>query len=123
MRSFPTQWRPSTRRWRNVNIVWQPSDGGVTHPVIARSADLLLPSDDATATFAIAATYLLHGMRRIELGFLAAAVLVSFSHVYVGTRYASEVLGAAVTSATAALIVRAAYRKDPRLDRFIIDFQ
>ncbi|MDH8190437.1 undecaprenyl-diphosphate phosphatase, partial [Klebsiella pneumoniae] len=57
----------------------RPYDGGVTHLLTAPSADPSFPSDHATASFAIAAAFLLHGMWRAGLGFLAAAALVMFS--------------------------------------------
>lgn len=60
----------------------RPYDGGVTHLLIARSADPSFPSDHATATFATAAAFLLHGMRRVGLDFLAAVALVTVSRVY-----------------------------------------
>src|SRR5260370_42467344 len=97
----------------------RPYDRGITHLLIARSADFSFPSDHATATFAVAAAFLLHGMRRGGLGLLAAAALVSFSRVYIGTHYASDVLGRALTGIIAALIVRAAYRGGTRIDRLI----
>lgn len=97
----------------------RPYDGGITHLLIERSADFSFPSDHATATFAIAAAFLLHGSRRAGSIFLAAACLVTFSRVYIGTHYASDVLGGAMTGLVAALIVRAAYRQGSRADRLI----
>ncbi|MEO5759826.1 MAG: phosphatase PAP2 family protein [Mesorhizobium sp.] len=97
----------------------RPYDGGVTHLLIASSPDPSFPSDHATATFAIAAAFLLHGMRRTGLGFLAAAALVTFSRVYIGTHYASDVLGGALTGVIAAIVIRVAYREGTRIDRFI----
>lgn len=97
----------------------RPYDAGVARLLIARSADPSFPSDHATATFAIAAAFLLHGMRRRGLGFLAAALLMILSRVYVGTHYASDVLGGAITGIVAAAVVRSVYREGTRGDRFI----
>ena len=58
-------------------------------------------------------------MRRVGFGFLAAAALVTFSRVYIGTHYTSDVLGGALTGIIAAIVVRAAYREGTRIDRFI----
>ena len=97
----------------------RPYDGGVTHLLIARSHDYSFPSDHATATFAIAATFVLHGVRRLGLGFLAAALLIGFSRVYLGTHYVSDVLGGALTGVLAAVMVRYAFWEGTRVDRFI----
>ncbi|MCL8488507.1 MULTISPECIES: phosphatase PAP2 family protein [Bradyrhizobium] len=97
----------------------RPYDGGITHLLIDRSADPSFPSDHATATFAIAAAFLLHGMRRLGLWFLAAAVLVTISRVYVGTHYVGDVLGGASTGIVAAMLVRSLYREGTRADRLI----
>ncbi|MGX5829929.1 phosphatase PAP2 family protein [Mesorhizobium sp. 43Arga] len=95
----------------------RPYDGGITHLLISRNADPSFPSDHATATFAIAAAFLLHGMRRLGLWFLAAAVLVTISRVYIGTHYVSDVLGGAVTGIVAALMIRTLYREGTRVDQ------
>ena len=97
----------------------RPYDGGITRLLIEPSSDFSFPSDHATATFAIAAAFLLHGMRRLGLGFLIAAVLVSVSRVYIGTHYASDVLGGALTGIAAATIVRSIYQDGTRADQFI----
>jgi undecaprenyl-diphosphatase len=96
----------------------RPYDSGVTNLLIARSGDFSFPSDHATATFAIAAAFLLHGMRRRGLGFLAAALLIAISRVYVGTHYASDVLGGALTGIIAAVVIRSVYQEGTRTDRF-----
>lgn len=97
----------------------RPYDAGITHLLIERSADPSFPSDHATATFAIAAAFLLHGVRRMGLWFLAAAALVAISRVYIGTHYVGDVLGGAATGIAAALLVRALYREGTRIDRLI----
>jgi undecaprenyl-diphosphatase len=97
----------------------RPYDGGITHLLIGRSADPSFPSDHATATFAIAAAFLIYGLPRRGLVFLAAALLVIFSRVYLGTHYASDVLGGALTGILAAGVVGAIYRRGTRVDRMI----
>jgi len=97
----------------------RPYDAGVTHLLLAPSSDFSFPSDHTTATFAIAATFLLHRTRRLGLVFLAAAMLVMLSRVYDGVHYASDVLGGALTGAIAATVVRAFYREGTRIDRLI----
>ena len=97
----------------------RPYDAGITHLLVAPSADPSFPSDHATASVAIAAAFLLHGMRRLGLWFLAAALLVILSRVNIGTHYASDVLGGALTGIIAAVLVRAFYREGTRADRLI----
>jgi undecaprenyl-diphosphatase len=94
----------------------RPYEAGLTHLLIAPSPDFSFPSDHATASFAIAAGFLLHGCSRRGLGFLVAALLVAFSRVYIGTHYVSDVLGGAATAILAATLVRLCYREGSRLD-------
>lgn len=97
----------------------RPYDAGVTHLLIERSADFSFPSDHATATVAVAAAFLIHGMPRRGTLFLAAAILMIFSRVYVGTHYASDVLGGALTGVIAASLVRPVYQQGTRIDRLM----
>jgi undecaprenyl-diphosphatase len=97
----------------------RPYDAGVSHLIINRSADWSFPSDHATATFAIAAAFLLHGLGRRGLTFFAAALLVCVSRIYVGTHYAGDVLGGAGAGLIAAGAVRLLYQEDTRANRFI----
>lgn len=97
----------------------RPYDGGLTHLLVERSADFSFPSDHSTAAFAIAAAFLLHGMRRPAILFFLAAALVAFSRVYVGIHYLGDVLGGAVTGIIAALLVRRVYREGTRIDRLV----
>ncbi|AYH45686.1 phosphatase PAP2 family protein [Azoarcus sp. DN11] len=94
----------------------RPYDAGVTHLLIAASPDYSFPSDHATASFAIPAALLLHGFRRRSLAFLAAALLIAFSRVYVGTHYLGDVLGGAATALVAAALVCRFHREGSRLD-------
>ena len=96
----------------------RPYDAGVSRLLVSPSADPSFPSDHATASFAIAAIFLLHGLRR-GYGFLAAAILVSLSRVYLGTHYVSDVLGGGATGIVAALAVFRFYPKGSRIDRFL----
>ena len=97
----------------------RPYDGGVTTLLIARSGDFSFPSDHATAIFAIAAAFILGRLPRSGLFFLAAAVLVAVSRVYVGTHFVGDVAGGAVTGALAAVLVKLAYREGTRVDQFV----
>lgn len=97
----------------------RPYDAHVTNLIIGRSADFSFPSDHATASAAIAAAFLLHGLRRRGFGFLVGAALIGISRIYIGTHYAGDVLGGAVTGVAAAFLVRAAYREGSRVDRLV----
>jgi len=99
----------------------RPYDAGISQLLISPSADFSFPSDHATATFAAAAAFLLHGFRRRAIGLLALAVLVSVSRIYLGTHYAGDVLGGVATGIVAAVAVRVAYREGTRLDTFVTD--
>jgi undecaprenyl-diphosphatase len=97
----------------------RPYDAGVTHLLIHPSADPSFPSDHATAAFAIAAVFLLHGMRKLGVWFLAAAALVAISRVYVGTHYVGDVLGGALIGISAAGLIRVLYWKGTAADQLV----
>lgn len=97
----------------------RPYDAEVTRLIIERSGDWSFPSDHATATFAIAAAFLLQGPKRRGLAFLAVAVLVCFSRIYVGTHYFTDILGGAVTGIIAAGAIRGLYREGTKVDNLL----
>jgi undecaprenyl-diphosphatase len=97
----------------------RPYEAHVTHLIIDRTVDFSFPSDHATASFAIAAAFLVHGLSRRGFWCLAAALLIGLSRVYLGTHYASDILGGAATGFLAAGLVRFAYRENTRLDRLV----
>lgn len=97
----------------------RPYDAGVSHLLIARSADPSFPSDHATASFAIVFSYAFSARARKALWFFEAALLVVISRVYVGTHYVGDILGGIATALVAAGLVRIAYREDTRIDRWV----
>ncbi|MBZ9863330.1 phosphatase PAP2 family protein [Mesorhizobium sp. CA12] len=97
----------------------RPYDAGVTHLLIAPSTDWSFPSDHATATVAIVAAFAMQGLPRRTVAFAALAFLVCWSRIFIGTHYLTDVIGGAVTGIVAAIVVRAVYRENSRLDRLV----
>nr|WP_306269674.1 phosphatase PAP2 family protein [Pararhizobium sp. IMCC3301] len=97
----------------------RPYAAGVSELLIAPSLDPSFPSDHATAVFAIAATFVLHQMPKRAAWFALAALAVAISRIYVGTHYASDVLGGALSGASAAILIFLLYQRGTRIDRFI----
>jgi undecaprenyl-diphosphatase len=97
----------------------RPYDAGLTHLLISPSADPSFPSDHATASMAIALTFLLHGRSLKAILSLAAAAIVAVSRIFVGTHYASDILGGLATAVLACLLVKTLYRERSRLDHFV----
>ena len=97
----------------------RPYDAGVSHLVVAPSADWSFPSDHATVAFAIAATFALSNERNRAVWFLIAAVLVSLSRVFIGTHYVSDIFGGAMIGIGVALVVSTLYPSGNRFDRWL----
>lgn len=95
----------------------RPYDAGVSHLMIARSADWSFPSDHATASTSIVAAFAMQKIPRRTLLVLAMAVLVCLSRIFVGTHYLTDILGGAATGILAAVIVQRVYRENSKLDR------
>ncbi|PHP64698.1 phosphatase PAP2 family protein [Zhengella mangrovi] len=97
----------------------RPYDAGVTHLIIAPSADPSFPSDHATAVTAIVVAFCCAGLPKRTVFLGLAALLVMWSRVYVGTHYATDVLGGMATGLCAAIITRLFYREGNRVDRWV----
>ncbi len=46
-------------------------------------------------------------------------MLMAISRIYIGTHYASDILGGALTGIAAAVVVRSVYWEDTRVDRIV----
>jgi len=97
----------------------RPYDAGLTHLIISRSGDWSFPSDHATASMAIVAAFLLHRVWRPAFVLVAGTALICVSRLYIGTHYASDVLGGAMTGAAAAIAVSMLYWEGTWADRLI----
>ncbi|RWM08413.1 MAG: phosphatase PAP2 family protein [Mesorhizobium sp.] len=96
----------------------RPYDAGVTHLLIAPSADWSFPSDHATAGMAIVAAFAMQALPRRTLAFFIMALLICWSRLHIGIHYAGDIVGGAATGAAAALAVRLGYRENSRMDVF-----
>ncbi|WP_319023041.1 phosphatase PAP2 family protein [Mesorhizobium sp. B1-1-8] len=94
----------------------RPYDAGVTHLLIAPSADWSFPSDHATASMAVAAAFAMQALPRRTLALFAMALLICWSRLHTGIHYAGDVAGGALTGFAAAAAVRLGYRENSRLD-------
>lgn len=83
----------------------RPYDAGLTHLIIAPSADSSFPSDHATAAAAIVASMALNARQTRSLVLSVPVALLMVSRVYVGTHYVSDVIGGMGTGWLAALLV------------------
>jgi undecaprenyl-diphosphatase len=81
------------------------------HAFASHAADPSLPSDHATAAFAIAAAVALRH-RRVGLGLLLLATVVAIGRVFLGLHYPTDVLAGAALGTAAALLI---WRVEPRL--------
>lgn len=67
----------------------------------------------------IAAAFLLHRLRFQTVVYIIAALAVCWSRVYVGSHYATDVLGGGLVGVIAAILVWRFYREGSRLDLFV----
>ncbi|MDN5927084.1 MAG: phosphatase PAP2 family protein [Hyphomicrobiales bacterium] len=96
----------------------RPYDAGLTHLIVAPSADWSFPSDHATAAFAVVAAFALQALPGRAIVFATIALIIAWSRVFVGTHYVTDILGGAFTAVVAAVLVSVLYREGTRLDRF-----
>jgi len=95
----------------------RPYDAGISHLIVAPSADWSFPSDHATASMAVVAAFAMQRLPRRTLGLLLLALMICWSRIYVGTHYITDVLGGVSTGILGAIIVRLAFREGSRLDK------
>ena len=97
----------------------RPYDAGISHLIVDKSADWSLPSDHATAVFAVVFAFMLQKLNGRFLILLVLAALVCLSRVYVGMHYISDILGGALVALCTVLLVRLVYKEGSKLDRII----
>ena len=97
----------------------RPYDAGISHLIIAPSADWSFPSDHATASISIVAAFALQRLPRRTMALFLLAFVVCWSRVYVGTHYVTDVLGGACTGVISAIVVWLLYREGTRFDRLV----
>lgn len=95
----------------------RPYDAGVSHLLIARSADWSFPSDHATASMSVVAAFVIQRLPRRALVLFAMAFLVCLSRIFVGTHYLGDILGGTATGIVAAVTVYVLYSEDSKLAR------
>jgi undecaprenyl-diphosphatase len=84
------------------------------HDFLAHAPDPGMPSDHATAAFAIGtAIFLAH--RRAGAAVLVAATVLSLGRVFLGVHYLSDVLAGAALGAAAAVLVTYVARRLPEI--------
>jgi undecaprenyl-diphosphatase len=97
----------------------RPYDAGISHLIVAPTADWSFPSDHAIASLSIVFTFALQGLRRWSLIFLSLASLVCISRIYVGMHYVSDILGGAAVALLAAYVVKFFYIPNTKFDRLV----
>ena len=97
----------------------RPYAAGVSNILTTPSLDPSFPSDHSTAAFAVAMTFAANSMPKRACGFGIAAVVIAFSRIYIGTHYAGDILGGALTGIFAAVLVPSLYMQGTRFDRFV----
>jgi undecaprenyl-diphosphatase len=83
----------------------RPFQSHAVHQLIAHGPGVSMPSDHATAAFAVGFGVLVFLHRRTGIALLAAATLIGFARVWVGVHYPGDILASAVIAGLATLFV------------------
>jgi undecaprenyl-diphosphatase len=81
----------------------RPFQSHAVHQLIAHSPGVSMPSDHATAAFAVAFGVLVFLSRRAGLALTAMALLIGVARVWCGVHYPGDILAAAIIAALATL--------------------
>src|SRR5260370_20127350 len=92
----------------------RPYDASISHLIISKSPDWSFPSDHATASIAIVATFALHGLPRRTLLFGLLALLICWSHIFFATHYLTAFPGSNPPPKARAVLAWCFHRKRPR---------
>jgi undecaprenyl-diphosphatase len=86
------------------------------HQLIPHPPGVGMPSDHATAAFAIALGLLVFLSRRAGIALIPVAVLIGFARVWTGVHYPGDILAAALIAALAAMFVYVVNRGPRQLE-------
>jgi undecaprenyl-diphosphatase len=86
------------------------------HELIPHTPGVGMPSDHATAAFAIAFGLMAFLSRRAGIALTPVAVLIGFARVWTGVHYPGDILAAALIAALAAMFVYVVNRGPRQLD-------
>jgi len=75
------------------------------HQLIPHAGGVSMPSDHATAAFAIAFAILAFFSRRAGIALGAAAMLIAFARVWCGLHYPGDILASAIIAALSTLMI------------------
>lgn len=99
----------------------RPYDAGISELIVSPTPDFSFPSDHSAAAFSIAFALVIlrHSWGQF---FMFLAVFLSFSRVFIGIHYFSDVMGGMLSGFVAALIVVNIYRPQSALNQRLINF-
>ncbi len=71
--------------------------------LVGEQSDFSFPSGHTAASFAVAVVLLLRAPKKLSVSMLVLAILISFSRLYVGVHYPTDILGGAAIGVFCAL--------------------